>query len=87
MQTIKTKGHNVWFNQPEGWDESRGDVPCGALSVRREPIGPRVNHVSTWRPSADEWLLLSQGGVIELSCVGVQPPVALRVIPKPENSE
>ena len=85
MKTVKTRGHNVWFNAPEGWDESRGDVPCGSLSVRREACGPRVSHVSTWEPTVPEIHLLLGGGVIELSCVGIQPPVALRVVPAAED--
>ena len=83
MIPIETRGATKSFTKPEGWDDEK-DGWCGVLSVRVEDVGAlrrRSHHVSTWKPSPQEIARLVNGGSIELTCVGVQPPVAMEVIP------
>jgi hypothetical protein len=71
----------VDFGPPPGWDE-KVDGRCYHLWVRVETpkiIGASKLHVSHWRPTAEELAALNAGAVIELSCVGVQPPVSVSV--------
>ena len=76
MKPTKTRGHTTDFTKPEGWD----DAECGTLSVRREQIGDRVYHYSTWAPTKEEVQRLIDGCCIELCCIGVQTPVAMHVV-------
>jgi len=78
MDPRVTRGETSQFMPPEGWKKEDG--PCGNLSVRVEKHGARAYHHSTWKPTPDELITLANGGVIELCCVGVQPPVALSVL-------
>lgn len=80
MKPIQTRGATHNFNAPEGWDPAR-DGQCGVLSVRKvRPVvgGPEWHH-STWEPTPEERRLIAKGANIELTCVGVQPPVAMDV--------
>ena len=78
MEKCYVRDQNADFVKPEGWDESKDGV-CGQLPIRREQIGRRTYHFSNWRPSAQELAILNAGGVVELCCVGVQPPVSVGV--------
>src|SRR5258708_5690937 len=80
MRPTKTRDANKTFTKPKGWiDEIDGG--CGDLEVRIEPFGARlVDFISTWKPSAEDLAHLNRGGVIELSVIGGQPPVALTVV-------
>lgn len=75
--TIKGRTHN--FSKPRDWDDER-DGPCGTLPVRVEPVSFYNYHYSAWRPDAEELALLNAGGVVELCCVGIQPPVSIHVV-------
>ena len=81
MHPVKIKGETASFAKPPDWDESR-DGPCGNLSVRVVREGIYNCHYSNWRPTQGELEQLKAGGVVELECVGVQPPVAVRVVPQ-----
>lgn len=83
MRPSPTKNETTDFGPPVDWRKDR-DGTCGRLSVRTEHVGIRPYHYSTWVPSLDELKMLNDGGVIELTCVGVQPPVALAVIKRAE---
>jgi len=78
MKPVPTKGETNPFVKPEGWDDER-DGRCGVLSVRVETHGVRNYHISTWKPDADELAKLASGACVELTCVGLQPPVAVAV--------
>jgi len=79
MIPVETRGAAWSYFEPEGWDPER-DGRCGVLSVRQERIGRHVHHISTWMPSPEECRRLAAGAVIELTCVGIQPPVAMKVL-------
>jgi hypothetical protein len=83
MRAQRPTGENITdFGPPQGWDE-RLDGPCHHLWVRVDKppiIGATRVHVSHWRPNAEELTALNAGAVIELQCVGVQPPVSLTVV-------
>lgn len=79
MLPVKVKGETNSFKKPADWDDKR-DGQCGDLSVRREIHGEHVYHYSAWKPSADELATLNAGGVVELCCVSIQPPVAVGVV-------
>lgn len=81
MTPVKIKGETSSLKKPRNWDESR-DGPCGELSVRVEPFGIYLDYRSNWKPSVVELKRLNAGGVIELSCIGGQPPVMLMVVPE-----
>lgn len=73
-------GENVTsFGKPENWDDGQ-DGHCYALAVRREVHGRLVHHISQWKPTVEELMRLNRGAIVELTCVSVQPPVAIRVI-------
>lgn len=78
MKPVPTRGETNPFTKPEGWDDN-SDGPCGVLSVRVEQHGNRKYHYSTWQPTQEEIWALDAGGVVVLTCVGLQPPVALSV--------
>jgi len=80
MEKCRVRNQNTDFGKPVDWDESK-DGACGTLPIRCEQIGRRQYHFSNWRPSAVELAELNAGGVVELCCVGVQPPVSLGVVP------
>lgn len=86
MEKCRVRNQNTDFGKPEGWDESK-DGTCGSLPIRKEQIGRRQYHFSNWRPSAVELAELVAGGVVELCCVGVQPPVSLGVVPGVPDEE
>ena len=80
MKPVKIRDENVDFTKPIDWDEDR-DGKCSTLSVRREVVRNRPYHFSNWRPDAAELARLNAGGVVELCCVGSQPPVSISVVP------
>lgn len=81
MRPVRVKGQNANFAKPTEWDDER-DGPCGSLPVRLEKVGFYVEHNSAWKPDEEELKLLNEGGVVELCCVGIQPPVLLCVVPR-----
>ena len=81
MRPVKVKGQNADFAKPRSWDDER-DGPCGTLPMRVEPEGVYNMHNSNWKPDAEELRLLNRGGVVELCCVGIQPPVSVAVVPE-----
>lgn len=87
MKWIEPEGKNVDFGPPANWDQER-DGTCGTLPLRRvKERGGYFYHYSAWKPTSDELAQLNAGGVIELCCVGVQPPVSIDVVanPAPES--
>lgn len=77
-----TRDANRNFHAPENWNTETDGV-CNILQCRvSEDYGQRglVNVVSTWKPDAAELAHLIRGGVIELSCIGSQPPCLLYVV-------
>lgn len=81
MRPTTVKGQNADFAKPRNWDDTR-DGPCGTLPIRVEQEGVYNYHYSAWKPDAEELKLLAQGGVVELCCVGIQPPVSVAVVPE-----
>ena len=81
MRPVKIRDQNADFAKPLDWDDTR-DGPCGTLSVRVEQDGIYNSHHSNWKPDAEELKLLNRGGVVELCCVGTQPPVSVIVVPE-----
>jgi hypothetical protein len=81
MRPAPIQGKNANFGKPRDWNEKR-DGPCGVLPVRVEQNGIYNNHCSNWKPDAEELALLCKGGVVELCCVGIQPPVSVSVVPE-----
>jgi hypothetical protein len=79
MRPANVKGKTINFTKPRGWDEKR-DGACGILPVRVEAHGILNHHISAWKPGAEELALLNSGGVVELCCVGIQPPVCVSVV-------
>jgi hypothetical protein len=87
MRPTHTRDHTTNFTPPIGWDQER-DGHCGELSVRREVAGAGrdlIYHYSTWTPTPAERDRIAAGEVIELCCVGIQPPVRIDVVPAPEE--
>ena len=80
MKWTAIKGKTNDFGKPRSWDEER-DGKCGTLPVRVEQVGIYAYHYSNWKPSAEELDMLIAGGVVELCCVGIQPPVSMGVVP------
>ena len=85
MRPVKIKDQNADFVKPLDWDDTR-DGSCGSLPIRRESVGIYNYHYSAWKPDIEELKLLARGGVVELCCVGVQPPVSLSVVPEHKES-
>jgi hypothetical protein len=81
MRPVKVRDQTTDFTKPSGWEEGQ-DGPCGTLSVRVEPVGRHNYHYSNWKPDIEELKLLARGGVVELCCVGIQPPVSVAVVPE-----
>ncbi len=57
---------------------------CGDLEVRVETYGTakNVECISTWKPSAEEMLMLNAGGVVEIGLsVANQPVMRAYVVP------
>ena len=81
MRPVAVRDATANFAKPRTWNETQ-DGPCGVLPVRVEPEGRHNNHYSAWKPDAGELALLNRGAVVELCCVGIQPPVSLRVVPE-----
>ena len=79
MRPVAIKGQNADFGKPLDWDDTR-DGSCGSLPIRREPVGIYNYHYSAWKPDIEELKLLARGGVVELCCVGIQPPVSVAVV-------
>jgi hypothetical protein len=78
MKPVVVRDENADFGPPEGWNDNT-DGKCGHLSVRREEYNGRYEFISAWKPTPEELVLLNKGGVVELGCIGVQPPVRLFV--------
>lgn len=80
MNPITVRGSNGDFTEPKDWDETK-DGKCSPLPVRRETNDRgRIMHYSNWMPTDEEVETLRAGGVVELLCVGIQPPVAMGVV-------
>ena len=79
MECVRVRDENADFTPPGDWDKEK-DGCCGVLPIRREiGKGGRAYLYSNWKPDAKELAILNAGGVVELLCVGVQPPVAVGV--------
>ena len=81
MKPVDIKGATAGFTKPRTWNDDR-DGPCGVLPVRVEQEGVYNYHYSAWKPDAEELKLLNRGGVVELCCIGIQPPVSVAVVPE-----
>ncbi len=90
MRYVQPEGKNADFGKPKDWDDSAFG-PCGSLPIRREVVGAGGNAYaalySNWKPSTAELALLNAGGVVELQCCGVQPAVAVSVVPCADPNE
>lgn len=89
MQAVNTRGATDNYLAPANWKPEL-DGECGVLEVRVDKYGKSelIQCVSTWKPTAEELVLLLHGAVIELAIIGNQPPVMLSVVepvlpPKP----
>jgi hypothetical protein len=78
MKPVPTKDATHKFAKPANWDDE-ANGKCGDLSVRVQKFGATelIECVSTWAPTEAELILLLRGGVVVLSIVGTQPPVAV----------
>jgi hypothetical protein len=79
MLPVEIKNGKHDFAKPRNWDDER-DGPCRNLPVRVETRGIYNEHLSNWKPDAEELKLLNNGGVVELCCCGLQPPVSVGVV-------
>ena len=79
MYPVKVERETNIFKKPPDWDDEKNGV-CMGLSVRKEQICGLHHHFSNWRPDAEELAILNAGGVIEICCVNVQPPLAVSAI-------
>ena len=79
MKPVSVQDCTSNFVKPRGWDDTR-DGPCGSLPVRITRKGRHDYHYSNWKPSAEEVRSLCEGAVVELCCVGIQPPVSVNVV-------
>ena len=86
MKPASIKDQTTNFNKPRDWNDER-DGPCGVLEVRVVKEGRYSCHYSNWKPDAAELAALEAGGVVELCCVGVQPPVSVGVVPEHKEDE
>ena len=68
-------GANLYMTAPNHWDESK-DGSCSGLAVRK--IGDNI-YQSAWEPTPAELKLLNAGGLVIISILGGQPPIALSV--------
>lgn len=85
MNPINFNGADAKFGRPKDWDEER-DGPCATLPVMRQPLpGNLVSHISLWVPTPEERRQLLLGSAVVLSCVGVQPVVAVGVSDLPAS--
>lgn len=82
MQSVKPDGANRNFQPPKSWNESEHGR-CNDLAVRVGEYRGLVECTSAWKPTADELTQLLRGGVVELSIIGAQPPIIMRVVPGP----
>lgn len=69
-------GATTAFRAPEGWDDGEHGK-CATLHARVD--GGVIS--TAWEPTPDELALLVAGGSVILSIFGLQPPVALSVVP------
>jgi hypothetical protein len=70
------------FGAPENWNEEI-DGPCGILKIKGERVNGKMHFVSVWKLTSEDWAAINNGGHVELTCVGVQPPVAIRCVRLP----
>lgn len=80
LEPIVPAGANFCFKPPEDWNEEKHGK-CSDLNVimqGRDTDMPRA--VSFWKPSEEVLDILTGGGVIQLTCVGSQPPVMLTAV-------
>lgn len=83
MKAINFNGADSNFGRPKDWNEER-DGKCATLPVMRQPLpGNTVAHISLWVPTPEERRQLLLGSAVVLSCVGVQPVVAVGVTDLP----
>jgi hypothetical protein len=81
MKTVAVREgeRNKIWGPPRNWDQQK-DGTCGDLTTRVDDYNGHEEYVSAWRPSEGELELLNRGGVVELGCLGIQPPVRLTVV-------
>lgn len=82
MRSVKPNGANRNFQPPKSWNES-DHGRCDDLQVRVGEYRGLVECSSAWKPDADELAMLLRGGVVELSIIGAQPPIIMRVVEQP----
>jgi hypothetical protein len=84
MKPTTTRGATNLYHAPENWDPETMGGECGDLEVRVETYGTAKNNecISTWKPSAEELLMLNAGGVVEIGLsVANQPVMRAYVVP------
>jgi len=70
--------NNAVLGAPDGWDQAH--LLCNALPITRIEIEGMPALVSYWKPSENELAMLTDGGSIALTVLGVtMPPVMLAV--------
>ena len=79
MNHTRTRDMTRTLGPPKGWNEEADGV-CDTIEVRMEPHGRFLRCISTWKPTLSEIAHIVKGGVIELSVLGVMPPVRLDVV-------
>lgn len=79
MRPVRVAGQNADFSKPLDWDDKL-DGECGSLPVRIGTDHRTRTMTSNWLPSPEELAVLNAGGVVELCCVGNQPPVSVGAV-------
>lgn len=81
MQNVPADKATHNFKSPENWNEET-DGPCFDLAIRPGVHGERKLHTwtSAWRPSQEDIAKLLLGGVIEVTLIGMQPPMQVNAV-------
>ena len=85
MKPARHKTNNKIVRKPDGWDDKGGQLELPAIDVTQGKLCGVNVFVSWWKPTEDELMCLLRGGMVQLSCIGGQPPVNLGVCE--ENGE
>ncbi len=72
-------GQSRVLEAPDGYDHQKNGE-CVGLPVRFERLGDYLTSKSVWKPTPEQLAVLNEGGAIELTVIGGQPPVMLDAV-------
>ena len=75
MKPTKHPSNNKVARKPDGWDDRGGQLELPAIDITQGKLAGRDVFVSWWKPTDDELACLVRGGLVQLTCIGGQPPV------------